>query len=90
MCTQINVVIDGNTIGRVEKCKFLGVIIDNTMSWKPHIHSITSTVVRYLGVMKCIRSKIDARTALLIYDIFILPYLNYCNIIWASSARSRI
>jgi len=35
MCRKRNVIIDGITKGRVEKCKFLGVIIDDRMSWKP-------------------------------------------------------
>jgi len=64
--TQRNV-IHGNTIRRVKDCKFVGIIIDDRMSWKPHIHSITSTVAwSHVGVMKRIRSKIDARTALLL------------------------
>jgi len=85
MCMQNNAII------RVERCTFLGVIIDERMSWKPpHILSITSTVARNLGVMKRARSKIDARTILLLYDTLILPHLNYCNIIWASSSKSQL
>jgi len=74
----------------VDKFKFLGVIIDDRMSWKPHILSISSTVAKNSGIMKRIRSKIDARATLLLYDTLILPHLNYCNIIWASSFRSQL
>jgi len=73
MCMEKNVIIDGSTIIGVERCKFLGVIIDDRMSWKPHILSIRSTVARNLGIMKRIRSKIDARTTSLLYDTLILP-----------------
>jgi len=49
-----------------------------------------SIVAQNLGVMKRFRSKIDDRTILLLYDTLILPHLNYCNIIWASSSRSQL
>ena len=32
--------IDGNTIKEVSETKFLGVIIDNRLSWIPHIENL--------------------------------------------------
>ena len=31
---ELNILIDGNKIEEVKKTKFLGVIIDNKLSWK--------------------------------------------------------
>ena len=33
---ELNILIDGNKIEEVKKTKFLGVIIDNKLSWKDH------------------------------------------------------
>ena len=58
LCALRDVKIDNVSIARVEKCKFLGVIIEEKVCWKSHIMSIMSTVARNLGVIKRIRSKI--------------------------------
>ena len=90
LCALQNVKIDGEIITRVDKCKFLGVIIDDKISWKPHILSVTSTVARNLGVMRRVRSKIDSKTTLLLYDTMIVPHFSYCNLIWANCAKSYL
>ena len=47
-------------------------------------------MARNLGVIRCVRLKIDSKTALLLYDTMIAPYLTYCNLIWANCARSHL
>ena len=82
--------MDGIAIERVSICKFLGVIIDDKLNWKPHIAHITGIIARNVGVIKRIRYKINLKTALLLYDTMIVPCLYYCNIAWASSAKSNL
>uniref|UniRef100_A0A8C7YP82 Reverse transcriptase domain-containing protein n=1 Tax=Oryzias sinensis TaxID=183150 RepID=A0A8C7YP82_9TELE len=41
-CMDINVTIDGVQLERIYECKFLGVVIDDKLSWKPHIKYIQS------------------------------------------------
>jgi len=74
----------------VDKCKFLGIIIDDKINWKPHILAITSTIARNLGVIRRIRQNIYSKTTLLLYDAMILPHLTYCNLILANCARSHL
>ena len=38
--TDVAINIEGNTIAEVSQTKFLGVYIDNKLTWKKHIHYI--------------------------------------------------
>jgi len=82
--------VDGFSVQRVQSCKFLGLFIDENLSWKLHISSIASTIARNIGIIKCIRSKINSKVSLLLYDTMISPYLTYGNIVWASCVKSNL
>ena len=47
----ISLQIDGEAIAEINKSKFLGVIIDNKLSWKDHISFVCRKVVRGIGVI---------------------------------------
>ena len=48
---ELNILIDGNKIEEVKKTKFLGVIIDNKLSWKDHVAHLVGKVSRGLGMI---------------------------------------
>src|SRR5688572_31827392 len=37
---------------------------------------------------KKIRHKINQNTALLLYDVLILPHISYCNAVWANTCKT--
>ena len=48
---QLKIEIDGVAIEQVHKIKFLGVTIDDKLSWKPHITHVKYKVARSLAVI---------------------------------------
>lgn len=64
--------------------KYLGVLIDNDMKFKSHINAITNTVSRNVGLMGRVKYFVETRQLLQIYNAIILPYINYCCLIWGS------
>ena len=40
-----------DVLSRVAAVKCLGIIIDDKLSWKPHIHSVTSKLFSVLSIM---------------------------------------
>ncbi len=42
--TRINIVVDGINIAKVSENKFLGVTLDENLSWKSHIKHIHSKI----------------------------------------------
>jgi len=89
-CSVGSLRIDNSIIEKVPNIKFLGIIIDKSLSWKAHVVNISKMISRNIGVCKRIRHKVDFKTATLLYDTMILPYFSYCNIIWANCSKYNL
>ena len=74
--------IEGKRIMEVHETKFLGVFIDNKLSWKPHIRYICIKVAKGIGVILKARKVFDNETLSTLYYTFVYPYLNYCIHVW--------
>ena len=74
--------INGQPITCVTKTKFLGVIIDNKLTWKEHISYICGKVAKGIGIISNVRKYLNKNTLLDLYYSFIYPYLTYCNQVW--------
>ena len=48
---NMNVIIDESVITGAKDCKFLGVIIDENLTWMKHINLVTSKISKNIGVM---------------------------------------
>ncbi len=78
-----NIMIDNTLIHPVEHTKFLGVIIDQNLSWKHHISKITNQVSKNIGILRKLRSTFPKHILFSLYNTLILPYISYSNIAWA-------
>ena len=58
-------------IERKSEARFLGVIIDEKLTWSKHIETIKSKMSRYLGIMYKIRNHLPMQACLQIYYSFI-------------------
>jgi hypothetical protein len=90
LSNNIKLAIDGCEIHKVSHLKFLGIFIDDKLSWKIHIKHLESKVSSLIGILSKIRFKINIETSNLIYDGLIISQLNYCNVLWASGYKTTI
>jgi hypothetical protein len=74
--------IDGVDIQFVRDLNFLGIIIDENLSWKSHIQLIASKISKTVGILNNLKSVLHSDILLIIYNSLILPYLNYGAILW--------
>ena len=56
---NIKIVINDYELKQVENCKFLGVIIDENLTWKQHILYITDKIAKSTGILSKIRPYIS-------------------------------
>ena len=77
-------------IERKTEARFLGVIIDEKLTWAKHIETVKSKMARYLGVMYRIRTRIPIQPRLQIFHSFVQSHLNFCSIVWGFAAKSHI
>ena len=76
--------IDHAELKEVTRTKFLGVIINHTLTWKDHIMLIKQKIAKNLGIISRVRYCLPRLVLLQLYHALIEPYLMYCNIVWAA------
>ena len=74
--------IDNIQVQQVYSTKFLGVIINQSLTWTNHISLINQKVAKNIGIIKRIRSKLPDTVLTNLYFTLVHPYLDYCNIVW--------
>ena len=82
--------IDDENIEKGEITKFLGVLIDNNLSWKAHTMHISKIVSKYNGIIRKIRPYLNKDSLLTLYNTLVLPYLSYCTLVWGDKNNSFI
>ena len=71
-------------INRVYDFKYLGIVIDDSLTWKDHVRHVISKVGKRVGVLGCLRRNITIHAAFEMYNSLILPIFDYCNVVWSS------
>ena len=86
----LNILMNNTPIARVQEHKFLGIVIDENLSWKPHITSICDKVAKVIGIFSKSRRCLPLIILKTLHNSLFLPYINYCNLIWASTYTSYL
>ncbi len=85
-CPKINNI----PIEHKEVARFLGVLVDNKLTWTHHINAIKAKMSRYIGTMYKLKSILPVKARLMIYNSLIQSHLNYCSMLWGTSSKSNI
>jgi hypothetical protein len=80
------VFIHNRKIRQVETYKYLGVMIDNMLSWKDHIDALCNRTKQRIYFLRRLRSFGVRKQILLLFFIsVIMSVLQYCNSVWYRS-----
>ena len=77
--------ISGVEIERVRWLRFLGVEIDECLSWKQHVDATTKKYQNTCQLSIKTRDYLNRKSLKLIFDILIYPSLIYCNSVWGGA-----
>ena len=70
--------------------KYLGVLIDDRLSWKYHINNINLKIRKGIGMINKVKSFISNKTCKTLYYSFVYPYLDYNILNWSSASHSSL
>ena len=71
---------------RVTELVDLGIIIDSTLSWSPHIHKIVNKANKVCGLIKrTLGWHAPQQTKYMLYCALARPLLEYCTSIWSGT-----
>ena len=74
-------------ITATNEIKYLGVIIDNKITWIPHITYVKNKVSYGIGIMYNARKYLKRNTLINLYHSYIYPYLIYCIEAWGNTTH---
>ena len=93
MCDSLPSQLPTMTFNNIEikrdSIKFLGVIIDENVTWKNHIEVVENRIYKNIGVLYRASHLLDFKNLLKIYFSFIHIYISYANIAWASTFKTK-
>ena len=84
---SIKVILDNVELSRMNKTKFIGVLIDENLTWKDHIDAISKTMSRNVGMINELKHFVPKRILLSLYYTLLMPYLNYSILAWGNSRK---
>ena len=78
--------INGQVIEKVSDFNFLGLIIDENLSWDAHIQKTSNEISRSIGIMCRLKRFLPLEILRLIYNSLILPHLQYGIMAWGTKS----
>ena len=66
---NVLIVIKNTIIKQVEETKFLGIIIDQHLSWKSHISFVSKRISKTVGIIAKVRHYLSSKSSLTSYVI---------------------
>ena len=82
--------IGSHKLKKVDKVKFLGVIIDDKLNWEPQIDHITQKLNSSIVMIKRIKKFIPKSEYNKIYDALFKSHLCYCISSWGGIPSSKL
>ena len=79
---KLNIWANGNQIDEVQEFNFLGITIDQNITWTPHIRKISIKISRVIGVLRKLKHIFPQHILRLIYNSLIHPHLIYGLNLW--------
>ena len=82
----LGISINRCALKEVKNCKYLGIILDNKISWVEHITYVKNKISKGIGIMYQARKYINRNGLISLYNSYIYPYLIYCVESWGNAS----
>ena len=87
---DVQIFINNINLNVSSSVKFLGILLDDTLSFQDHRLYITNKISKNIGVLCKLRVFLPEKVLFMLYNCLILPYLHYCNITWAGVGTTKL
>ena len=85
-----NIKIDDIVINRVTVTKYLGIYMDEHLTWETHITHLCKSLMKYFGIFKKLKDSITKDIARKLYYAFIYSRIDYGIQIYGSCNKSLL
>ena len=87
---EVNFNYNTSSISLCDSAKYVGVTIDSTLNFKPHIIALEKRVSRSVGILSKLRFLFPSSTLLRLYYALVNPHLVYELPIWGSTLETYL
>ena len=88
---NVLLVFENTVIKQVIEIRFLDIVIDHHLSWKPYISLVSKKISKsIIGIIAKACFYLSFKTLLSLYYSLVYPYLTYCNVAWSSTYCSNL
>ena len=88
---NVPLTLENTVIKQVTETKFLGVLIDQHLSSKPHIDLVSKKKnSKSVGIIAKARFYLSSQTLMTLYYSLVYPFLTYCNVAWSFTYCSNL
>ena len=74
----------------VQKVKYLGVQVDNSLHWREQIKVISSKVSKAVGLLKHAKIFLPESSLRSLYFTIVEPHFRYCCFVWGCSGSNTL
>ena len=82
--------VGGEEINLVNETKYLGVMIDNCLTWESHINAVQKKISRAIGLLRYARNFVQTDTSINLHRSIMEPHFRYCCSVWGSCGASKL
>lgn len=86
---SLQLTVDGKSIEQVRCFKFLGVQVNDSLTWSDHIDMVCKKVSRSLNLLRRLSWFLPQPLLLLFLNSYILPSFDYCDIVWSGCTNQQ-
>ena len=77
-------------IVRKAVAKFLGVLMDQNLTWSEHIKTLKAKLAKNCGILYRLKGILPTKAMLTLYHSFIQSHLMYCSVIWGLGSKNSL
>ena len=88
--SKVTLNIKNKELDMVSSYKYLGVVINETLTWDNHVEYIRSKINKKLGLLKLIKSYLPLSARITFFNSFILPLFDYGDLVWSDRGNSTL
>ena len=85
---KLNLRIENHDIEQVDTFDYLGITLDQHLTWKPHIEKVSKKISKVISILSYLKHFIPSQILVTIYNSLILPHLTYGLLLWAPKINS--
>ena len=85
-----SITLNGTLLQECEQYKYLGVMIDKNLSWKPHIQYICKKISKACGSLANLRYCVGVNLLREVYHSLIHSYLRYGILAWGNASDTTL